>query len=88
VQTFAETLPGYEATNCYAMLAPAGVPNLVVKKIHIGIVEVLKEPSVAKTIVSAAADPQGGTPEEMAGYLKSEIAKWTKVIKDANLVVN
>ena len=87
VQTFAETLPGYEATNWYAMLAPAGVPDFVVKRIHAGIVEVLKEPSVAKSIVSAGADPQGGTPEEMAGYLKSEIAKWTKVIKEANLVV-
>jgi tripartite-type tricarboxylate transporter receptor subunit TctC len=69
------------------MLAPAGVPDFVVKRIHAGIVEVLKEPSVAKSIVSAGADPQGGTPEEMAGYLKSEIAKWTKVIKEANLVV-
>lgn len=87
VQTFAETVPGYEATNWYAILAPAGVPKSVIEKIHSGIVEHLKEPSVAKSMLAAGADPQGGLPEEVASYLRSEIAKWTKVIKEANLAI-
>ena len=87
VQTFAETVPGYEATNWYAMLAPAGVPKSVIQKIHSGIVDVLKDPAVARSIVAAGADPQGGSPEEMARYLRSEIAKWTKVVKEANLAI-
>lgn len=87
VQAFAEIVPGYEAINWYAVLAPTGVPKFVIQKIHSGVVEALKKPSVAKLIVAAGADPQGGSPEEMANYLRSEIAKWTKVIKEANLVV-
>ncbi len=47
----------------------------------------LKDPALSRSIVVAGADPQGGSPEEMARYLRAEIAKWTKVIKDANLAV-
>lgn len=87
VQSFAEVVPSYEATNWYALLAPTGVPKPVFEKIYNGLTSVLKDPAVVKSIVGAGADPQSSTSEEMTNYLRSEITKWTKVIKEARMVV-
>jgi tripartite-type tricarboxylate transporter receptor subunit TctC len=86
VQTFAETLPGYEAINWYALLAPAGVPKPILANIYSRLTWVLNEPAVAKAIVGAGAELQITKPEETTAYIQSEIAKWTKVIKEAKLV--
>ena len=86
VQAFAETVPGYEATNWYALLAPAGIPRAVLDRIYNGVTGALRDPAVVKAIAGAGADPQSSTSEEMTRYLRSEIAKWTKVIKEAGLV--
>ena len=88
VPTMAESaVPGYEAKNWYGMLAPAGVPKPILAKLNQQVNEALRARDVADAISRQGADPEGGTPEAFAAYLKSEIAKWSKVIAAANLKV-
>jgi tripartite-type tricarboxylate transporter receptor subunit TctC len=88
VPTIAESgVPGYEAKNWYAMLAPAGVPRAIVAKLNGQINEALRSRDVADAISRQGADPEGGTAEAFGAYLKSEIAKWSKVISAAGLKV-
>jgi tripartite-type tricarboxylate transporter receptor subunit TctC len=85
VQAAAEVVPGYEATNWYAVLAPAGVPKAIVGRIVSGVRDALKDPAVIKAVTNAGADPLGGPPDELDRYLRAEIAKWSKVIKEAGV---
>jgi tripartite-type tricarboxylate transporter receptor subunit TctC len=86
IATVAESgIPGYEATNWYGVLAPASTPAPIVRRLHAGILEALRSGNVADELASQGADPLGTTPGEFESYLKSEIAKWVKVIRDAGL---
>jgi tripartite-type tricarboxylate transporter receptor subunit TctC len=88
VPTIAESaVPGYEAKNWYGMLAPAGVPGAILAKLNQGVNEALRARDVAEAITKQGADPEGGTAEAFATYLKSEITKWSKVINAAGLKV-
>ena len=84
--TIAESgLPGYEVGNWYAILGPAGLPRDVVARLNTEIVKALKAPDTHKRVLELGADPVGSTPEQLASYMKSEIAKWAKVIKSAGI---
>jgi tripartite-type tricarboxylate transporter receptor subunit TctC len=86
VPTIAETLvPGYEAAGWSGLVAPAGTPEAIIRRINTDVVAILRDPAVAARIVSlgAVADPQ--TPEEYAAFLRSEIAKWREVARAANV---
>lgn len=85
--TLAETVPGFEATQWYGILAPAGTPADVLARLHAVIVKAVATPAVAQQITATGADPVTNTPQEFAGYMKSEIAKWTKVIKTPGIVL-
>jgi tripartite-type tricarboxylate transporter receptor subunit TctC len=86
IPTIAESgVPGYEARNWYGMLAPAGTPARIITQLNGKIVEILNSPDVEKVIKKQGADPEGSTPQAFGNYLKSEIAKWSKVIIDANV---
>ena len=78
-------VPGYEATNVYGVLVPAATPKPVVGKLNAAILQVLRSPAVSDEITRQGADPRGSTPGELENYLKSEIAKWAKVVRAANL---
>ena len=85
VQAAAETVPGYEATNWYALLAPAGVPKPIVDKLYADVLKAMKDQEVMKAISNEGAEPLGSSPDEFSKYLRSEITKWTKVIKEAGV---
>jgi tripartite-type tricarboxylate transporter receptor subunit TctC len=86
VPTIAEQgFPGYEISSWQAMFAPAGTPNDVIAKINGEVVRMLRMPEVAARISHEGADPIGSTPEAFAERVKSEIAKWTKVAKEAGI---
>ena len=88
VPTIAESaVPGYEAKNWYAMLAPAGVPRPILAKLNQQVNEALRARDIADAIAKQGADPEGGTAEAFGAYLKSEIEKWSKVIAAAGLKV-
>jgi tripartite-type tricarboxylate transporter receptor subunit TctC len=82
VPTVAESgYPGFQVDNMYGVLAPRGTPPEAVKKLHDDIVRVVREPDAKKTLEAATIDVVANTPEEFAGYIKSETTKWAQVVR-------
>ena len=86
--TVAESgVPGYEATSWYGVLAPAVTPRAIIDKIYRGIAKIVQMPDVRERLVADGADPAGTSPEEFAAHIKRELARWAKVIQEANIRV-
>ncbi len=83
----AESLPGFEAAGWFGYAAPARTPKDVVLALNQEIVRILALPDVKERLIAQGAEPVGDTPEEFARYIKSEAAKWGKVIKTLNLKI-
>lgn len=81
-------VPGYAAGVWYAMLAPAGTPRDIVDRLNREIIAVLKDPGYSKILFSGAIDPVGSTPEALTELIKSEMAKYAKLVKDAGVRVD
>ena len=82
--TVAESgLPGYEAMPWLGLVAPAKTPASAVNKLYAELHEVLKEPEVQEKFRSLGLDIIGSKPEEFAAFLKKDIVKWAKVVKDS-----
>ncbi|MBL0422682.1 tripartite tricarboxylate transporter substrate binding protein [Ramlibacter sp. AW1] len=82
--TLAETgLRGYESAGWFAILAPAGTPPAIVQKLNTDITAVLRAPDVRERFAAAGLEPLPSTPQELASLMKSETAKWAKVIKES-----
>jgi len=78
-------LKGYDANTNGGFLAPAGTPKAIIAKLNAEINAVLKMPEVRTKLEAAGIDIQGGTPEAYATLIKSDLAKWGKVVKDAGI---
>ena len=86
VPTVAETgLKGYEATNWYGMVAPADTPRTIIDRLNKATVAVLGMPDVKQALLDQGIEAAPNTPEQFAAYIKSETAKWAKVIKAAGM---
>jgi tripartite-type tricarboxylate transporter receptor subunit TctC len=86
VPTVAESgLPGYDSTQWYGVLAPAGTPREIVARLHDGIVRALRDPEVGRRLAADGAEPVGSNPEEFAAFIRSESEKWSKVAKAAGI---
>ena len=86
--TVAESgLPGYEVTLWYGVWGPKGVPKEVVSRWNAELVKILKSPDMKTRLATQGLDAVGSTPREFHAHLKAEIAKWAKVIKDADVKV-
>ena len=86
VPTIAETaIPGFEASTWWGLLAPAGTPGAVVSEVNTNLARALTQRDVLDRISALGADPVGGAPQRLAEHLQSEIPKWRKVIKTANI---
>jgi tripartite-type tricarboxylate transporter receptor subunit TctC len=86
VPTIAESgFPGFEATAWYGVLAPARTPKAIVSRLHDEIVRALALPEVRERLNSVGFELVGSTPDEFAAFIKSEIAKWTKVVRAAKI---
>ena len=85
VPAMSETVPGYEATNWYGVVGPSGMPPAVVEKLNRELMQALRAPDISDLITRQGADPKGSTPGEFQSYLKSEIEKWTNVIRAAGI---
>lgn len=81
-------LPQIEAENWYGMVAPAATPPAVIAKLHKVTAEALKTAEVKDKLASQGAILVGNTPEEFTAYIQSEIDKWGKVAKAANIKPN
>ena len=78
-------IPGVYADNWYAMFAPAKTPAAVIAKLNAAIVAALNDPEVARKLIDVGAVPATSTPAELAEFLKSELARWGKVVRDNNI---
>jgi tripartite-type tricarboxylate transporter receptor subunit TctC len=85
IPTVAETIPGYESTLWYALLAPAATPPAIIKRIHAETTRILKQPDVTEQLLAQGADSIGNSPQELEKFLRTEIERWTKVIRQANI---
>lgn len=79
-------LKGYDANTNGGFLAPAGTPKAIVNKLNAEINAALKLPDVKAKLEAAGIDIQGGTPQDYAALIKSDLAKWSKVIKEAGII--
>jgi hypothetical protein len=83
--TIAESgVKGYEASTWYGLLAPARTPPVIVTRLHADTVKILAGPT-RQRLEAQGFEPEGGTPAEFAAYIKTEIVKWAKVIKEAGI---
>ena len=84
IPTIAEQgLPGFEAVSWFALFAPAATPRPVVDRLQAEVKKILFAPDIAKRLAELGLDPVGSTPDELAAWQRSEIAKWAKVVKDS-----
>lgn len=82
VPTIAEFLPGFEATAWQGLVGPAGLPPEVTRRLNSAFNQVMAMPAVREKLLQGGLEPIGGTPEHFAGFIASEVAKWTKIAKD------
>jgi tripartite-type tricarboxylate transporter receptor subunit TctC len=85
VPTVGETLPGYRAEAFQGMVAPAGVSQAIVNKLSAEVARTINLPDVSQRFQLDGAEPVGSTPREFAAFLRAEMQKWSKVIKDAGI---
>jgi len=86
--TVAESgLPGYAAVGWFGLLAPVATPRATVAKLSADVNRVLAEREVHEKMVGLGADPSGDTPDEFARFIRDDQAKWSKLMKEAGIVV-
>ena len=87
--TVAESgLPGYEVSAWFGIFAPAGLPQPVAQRLNAEFVKVMREPDLKQRLASLGADPLTSSPEQFSAYLRSEIDKWAKVVKESGAKVD
>jgi tripartite-type tricarboxylate transporter receptor subunit TctC len=79
---------GYETDLWTGILAPQGTPPAVLSKLHSEIVQVAALPEVKEALGRQGATPSTTTPQEFSAFMKSEYAKWGRVVKEANVRPN
>ncbi len=85
VPTIAETLPGYEATQWFGMIAPAGTPRAIVERLSAEFARALRSTDLKPRLVADGLDVVASTPDEFARDLKRDIEKWALVVKTVGI---
>ena len=84
--TVAESgVPGYEVDQWYGVITSSKVPQPIVRKLNAAIVEALQQPETAARLAADGSIPVASSPAQFNAHIKSEIAKWKKLVKEANL---
>ena len=88
VPTIAEAgVPGFEVLNWQGMAAPSKTPQAIIQKLNRALQETLKTPKVIETLMAQGLEAAGSTPEQFGALVKSEVVKYTKVVKEAKITV-
>lgn len=86
VPTLAESgVPGYAVTQWYGVLAPAATPRTVVARLNTAFLAVVEDPEMAEHFARDGAEAAGSTPQQFAAHLKSEQARWSRIITKSGL---
>jgi tripartite-type tricarboxylate transporter receptor subunit TctC len=89
VPTIAESgIPGFEATNWYGVMVPAKTPPPIVKRLHTELMRILELPEVRSRFAAEGGDVTPSTPAEFAAHIRSEIAKWAKIVEESGAARN
>ncbi len=78
-------VPGYESSSQFALVAPSGTPPAIIERLNHEMVAALRRPDVTERLFGSGVEVLTGTPAELAATMKSEMAKWGKVIKEAGI---
>ncbi len=81
--TVGETIPGFELSPWYGVLARAGTPPDILAKLNREIAGILKNPEMRARLIAQGAEPVGNTQAEFAAFLKTETVKWGKLVRDS-----
>jgi tripartite-type tricarboxylate transporter receptor subunit TctC len=84
----AANLPGFEATAWQGIAGPANLPPAIVRRLNEAFSKVQETPAMRAKLEGAGLTPVGGTPEEFGRYIRSEVAKWSKVASDVGVTAN
>ena len=88
VPTVAESgVPGFEAWAWQGLVVPAGTPREAMTRLRVEYSKAVGDPALRQKLIDAGVEPLTSTPEELAAYIRSETAKWAKVVKEANIKV-
>jgi tripartite-type tricarboxylate transporter receptor subunit TctC len=85
IPAVAEEIPGYEIVLWYGIVAPAGTPREAIKRLYLAIGAVMEKSDFKARFATWGVDPAPLGPEQFAGYIKSEIAKWSRDIRQAGI---
>ncbi|MFN9489788.1 MAG: Bug family tripartite tricarboxylate transporter substrate binding protein [Betaproteobacteria bacterium] len=89
VPTFAESgMPGFEVSQWWAIFVPRGTAGDIIHRLHHEIAAIVKTADMRERMAALGADPVGGTPEQLAELVRSEIAKFRKIVNDAKITLN
>jgi len=88
IPTLAESgVPGFDVSPWYGLMVPAGTPKDIIARLHEAAVNALKNPEVKKRFDTTDLEPVGSSPEKFGAFIRSEVAKWAKVIKESGMKV-
>ena len=85
--TVADTLPGFNNTSWYGLLAPVGTPPAIINRINADMNKVLNNPDFGQRLLLQGVEPVTSTPQGMRDMIANELARWRKVIKEAGISV-
>jgi len=85
VATVAQTLPGFNALSINGVIVASATPRDIVRRLNADFIRVLRMPDVAKRLAELGLEPVGNSPEEFDAMIRSELERWTKVAKAANI---
>ena len=88
IPAVAETVPGFELNSWYGLLAPKGTPRPIIQRLYEETVAALRKPDVQEWMKQNGLEPIGSTPEEYGAYIRAELVKWNKAVKDAKITAN
>ena len=80
-------VPGFDVSTWFAFFVPAGTPRTVIDKLNADIVRTMQSKDVADRLATMGMTNTAGTPEQLAAHVNSEIARWGKVVKEANIKI-
>lgn len=86
IPTVAEAgVPGYEMSQWYGLLAPAGTPTPIIERLNSEVGKALKHPELRSRLQSEGAEAVGSSPQEFGAFFKAEIVKWTRIVQSAGM---
>lgn len=87
VPSISERLPGYDVTQWFGIFAPAGTPPAIVNRVSAEVRNIVALPAVQERFIQQGIEPVSSTPEQFSAYVKAELAKWTKVLKQLGIQI-